>query len=456
MAKVIELLIIGDGFAAAVALIHLLRQGVDCRSICILGQRSLGRGNAYDCNSPAFRLNVREDLPIVFSDDPYHFARWAKETIADPAANTSAGYFYRRSDFGQYIAHLVGTQLAGRTLDQIKGWANRINGNDGNWQVHIQSGEIIIAKKIILATGNAPPSWPCKVNPASHTQDLLIENPWSGDYVKNIQSNDRVVLLGAGLTALDAINALVEQNHRGPVYIISPRAIFPPVQAPWSRSAQPQWPAVITPTTLVRFMRGYLPNKPSSSTEWQSAWEELRPDLNRIWQGFTEQQRRVLMSHFAWLWNLYRFRASPQTIQAYAQLKKNQQIEFYCGRANQIEVCDEQVVVTLNNGKFVIGDFLINCTGASRDRLLDDLIHDGIARDDALKQAISVNAQFAVLDPQQKAHASLWMIGPATMGSLGDVVAASAIAKQAEQLAQQIHSNWIDQREKADVFNETR
>jgi hypothetical protein len=30
------------------------------------------------------------------------------------------------------------------------------------------------------------------------------------------------------------------------------------------------------------------------------------------------------------------------------------------------------------------------------------------------------------------------MIGPATMGSLGDVVASSAIAKQAEQLADQI------------------
>jgi hypothetical protein len=30
------------------------------------------------------------------------------------------------------------------------------------------------------------------------------------------------------------------------------------------------------------------------------------------------------------------------------------------------------------------------------------------------------------------------MLGPATMGSLGDVIAASAISKQAEQLALQI------------------
>jgi hypothetical protein len=35
------------------------------------------------------------------------------------------------------------------------------------------------------------------------------------------------------------------------------------------------------------------------------------------------------------------------------------------------------------------------------------------------------------------------MIGPATMASLGDVIAASAIGKQAEQLAKAIRLNWM-------------
>ena len=56
---------------------------------------------------------------------------------------------------------------------------------------------------------------------------------------------------------------------------------------------------------------------------------------------------------------------------------------------------------------------------------------------DALATGIRVNAEFKVLDPKQVPWNDLWMIVPATMGSLGDVVAASAIAKQAEQLARQ-------------------
>ena len=57
---------------------------------------------------------------------------------------------------------------------------------------------------------------------------------------------------------------------------------------------------------------------------------------------------------------------------------------------------------------------------------------------DSLNQSIAVNQEYAVLQPTKEAYPNLWMIGPATMGSIGDVVAASAIAKQAEQLAKKL------------------
>lgn len=439
-----DLLIIGDGFAAAVALIHLLRQEFDAQSITILGKHSPGRGNAYGCTNPAFRLNVREDLPIIFSEDPLHFARWANEHIKDPQAKTSAGYFYRRSDFGAYMNQLVNHQLDGRALNHIQGEAQHITGSDSRWQVELKTGERIDAKAIILATGNATPIWPCPVQIEQTSSQLtLTENPWPGDYLHQIPTKDHVLLLGGGLTALDAINGLVEQGHQGQVSVISPRALFPPSQAPWTRTKQPQWPNPITPLGLVRFMRHYLPNTPTDQSEWQCAWEELRPDLNRIWQKFNAHQRRILVKRFGWLWNLYRFRASPQTIAAYHQLRNQQQIEFRCGRAKEIVVRSGAIHVTLHHGEVVHGQHLINCTGVARDPLLDELIRDAIASPDALKYSIAIDPQLAVLDPKGGAYQSLWMIGPATMGSLGDVIAASAIAKQAEQLAKAIRLNWI-------------
>lgn len=439
-----DLLIIGDGFSAAVALIHLLRQGINCQSITILGQRTLGRGNAYDCISSSFRLNVREDLPIIFSEDPLHFARWANHHIVDPAAKTSAGYFYRRSDFGTYMSQLVNHQLNGKAINHIQGEAYQISECDGQWRIELKSGKRINAKAIILATGNATPNWPCPLRIEHVSRQLTFtENPWPGHYLRQIPIKDHVLLLGGGLTALDAINGLVEQGHEGQVSVISPRALFPPSQAPWSRIHEPQWPHPITPVRLVRFMRRYLPNTPTDQSQWQSAWEELRPNLNQIWQGLGAHQRRILMKRFGWLWNLYRFRASPQTIAAYHQLRDQQQIEFRCGRAKEIIIRDRAIHVMLNHGEVVSGQHLVNCTGVARDLLLDRLIQDAIASPDALKSSIAIDPQLSVLDPKGKAYRNLWMIGPATMGSLGDVIAASAIAKQAEQLAKTIRLNWM-------------
>ena len=438
-----KLVIIGDGFAAAVSAIHLLRKGIPADALTIIGAGSLGKGNAYGCVSPSFRLNVREDLPIVFSEDPLHFARWAEANIDDPEAKTSAGFFYRRADFGRYVAELIAAEVGFEKIQRIASKATRLNqAHDGLWKLGTADGGLFYAEKVIIATGNSPPTWPCPVKTelGEQADPQLIENPWTGQYLAAIQLEEHVVLLGGGLTALDAIYALAEQGHRGLITIVGPRPLFPPTQAQWSRQKQPNWPKKLSPAKLVRFMRQYLPSAPTTSTEWQCAWEELRPNLNAIWQQFTPHQRQSLFKRLGWAWSLYRFRASPQTIKAYEQLRANHQIQFAVGRAKQVERSKGTITVQLNNGQRIQADRIVNCTGVGPDLFLNRMIADAMAIPDPLGHAIGVNTNLNVIKPNRQAWNNLWMLGPATMGSLGDVVAASAISKQAEELAFQIQA----------------
>ena len=437
-----KLVIIGDGFAAAVTAIHLLRKGVAADSLTIIGAGPLGKGNAYGCVSPFFRLNVREDLPIVFSEDPLHFARWAEVNIDDPEAKTSAGFFYRRADFGRYMSELINAEVGFDKIQRIQSKVAALNQAHGLWKLDTADGDVIYAESVIIATGNSTPTWPCpiKADIEGRVFARLIENPWTGQYLAAIQAEEHIVLMGGGLTALDAIYALAAQGHRGLITIVGPRALFPPTQAQWSRQNQPNWPEKLSPARLVRFMRQYLPSAPTASTEWQCAWEELRPKLNAIWQQFTPHQRKILFKRLAWVWSLYRFRASPQTIKAYEQLKANHQIQFAVGRAKQITCTEQAITVQLNNDQRIEADRIINCTGVGADVFLNQLIADAIAIPDPLGTAIAVNTNLSVLKPNQQAWNTLWMLGPATMGSLGDVVAASAISKQAEELATQIQA----------------
>jgi uncharacterized NAD(P)/FAD-binding protein YdhS len=435
-----KLVIIGDGFAAAVTAIHLLRKGVAADTFTIIGAGPLGKGNAYGCASPFFRLNVREDLPIVFSEDPLHFARWAEVNIDDPEAKTSAGFFYRRADFGRYISELITAEVGFDKIQRIQSKVCALNQAHGLWKLETVDGDLIDAEKVIIATGNSPPTWPCTIQTVIGKQGpaRMIENPWTGQYLAAIQAEEHIVLVGGGLTALDAIYALAAQGHRGLITIVGPRPLFPPTQAQWTRQNQPSWPEKLSPAKLLRFMRQYLPPVATTSTEWQSAWEELRPNLNSIWQKFTPHQRKILFKRLAWIWSLYRFRASPQTIKAYEQLQASQQIQFAIGRAKQITCTEQAITVQLSNDTNVQAERIINCTGVGTDLFLNKLIADAIAIPDSLGTAIAVDANLNVVKPNLQAWNNLWMLGPATMGSLGDVIAASAISKQAEQLALQI------------------
>lgn len=434
----IEIAIIGDGYAAAVMAVHLLRKGLPGNLITLIGPRAPGKGNAYTCANPFFRLNIREDLPTIFSEEPLHFARWAKDHANDPEAKTNAGYFYRRRDFGNYVVQLLRDTQGATQIHQVLAKVSQLRQEGAHWALALDDGSQLSAKQVIIATGNAPPVWPCAVSSADQSSARLVENPWPGDYLERIHPDDHVILLGGGLTALDAINALVGQGHRGMVSVISPRAIFPPEQAPWKRSKQPQMPKNLSPGRLVRFMRNYLPKIAADAPEWQGAWEELRPHLNEVWQQFSSQERRRLLKRLGWVWSLYRFRASPQTIAAYKHLQARNQFQFALGRAKHITYSEETIRVLMSSGAELVGDRIINCTGVGSDPLSSDLIANGLATPDALLQSIAVDTHLRVINPKQEPYANLWMIGPATMGSLGDVVASSAIAKQAEQLAEQI------------------
>jgi uncharacterized NAD(P)/FAD-binding protein YdhS len=433
-----EIAIIGDGYAAAVMALHLLRKGIPGDAIALIGPRVPGQGNAYTCASPFFRLNIREDLPTIFSEDPLHFARWAEAHITDPDSKTDAGHFYRRRDFGNYVFQLLSNTEGAINMEQVLAKVHQLRPEHGYWAMELDDGSQFSAKQVIIATGNAPPVWPCAVSAAARSSERMVENPWPGNYLEHIQAGDHVMLLGGGLTALDAINALVGQGHRGMVSIISPRAIFPPVQSPWKRSSQPQMPKNLSPGRLVRFMRHYLPKVSADSPEWQGAWEELRPHLNAVWQQFSAQERRSLLKRLGWIWSLYRFRASPQTIAAYKSLQARDQAQFALGRAKHITYSEEKIHVLMSSGEELVGDRIINCTGVGSDPLTSELIASGLAAPDALLQSIAVDTHLRVMNSDHQPHNNLWMIGPATMGSLGDVVASSTIAKQAEQLADQI------------------
>ena len=83
-------------------------------------------------------------------------------------------------------------------------------------------------------------------------------------------------------------------------------------------------------------------------------------------------------------------------------------------------------------------DYVINCTGPARDELLVSLLDEGFIQPSPTLRGLDVSQSLACYKNKGELWASLSAIGGMTGGSLGDIVAASSIARQARIVAERL------------------
>src|SRR5437763_1421662 len=75
----------------------------------------------------------------------------------------------------------------------------------------LSDGSELDAEKVVLALGN-PASGPPSDIPIIGMEDRWHPSPWLGDVLQLRSPGERILLLGAGLTAIDAVLALQSQG----------------------------------------------------------------------------------------------------------------------------------------------------------------------------------------------------------------------------------------------------
>ncbi len=434
--SICPLVIVGSGFASFCLAAHLLQDHPERASdITIIGPQPFGYGAAYGCSHPDFRLNVRAQIMRIFPDRPTDFRKWAETEIDDIAAHNPQGAFYRRKDFARYLS-VLRHQLSG--FDKLKLVSDEVisaNKTDNLWHLVLATGQKLNAKALVLATGNPPPRWPCQLA-SDLPADRLVENPWSGQWLGEIAKTDKVAFIGGGLTAMDGIYSLARQGHIGQIEVVLPHGILPPKQTDWQTEPPVIWPDNITTASqFFRFMKHSLGTRDWTQTVWQSRFEALRIHINSVWQQLGDTEQNRLMRHVGHWWQLARFRSAPQNFDAAETLRATGRLSLVKGRVRQIKKQDSQLCLILQDGQKYLVDRAVNCTGPAPDRLVQQMLADGLAATDRTGKSLRVAACLGVMDSAQERQDNLWAIGAMTASCLGDVIGAGSIAKQAEELA---------------------
>ena len=433
--------IIGSGFAAAALLLHLHKQGQALSDVLVIGDGALGRGQAYGAATDCFRLNVRANLQRLWADDPNHFEDWAAHHIDDPDGSSPVGHFYRRHDFAAYLQAQLAAMSDGRAIRHLRARATAIGKEGHGWRVHCAGYDAVMVDKIVLATGNPEPEWPVPDVPCD---PHLVKSPWNGAWVPQVPMDARVVIIGAGLTAMDAVHVLDQQGHCGTVTLIAPHGMLPPVQTGWQPRAGYEWPIKTdSAAAFLREMRRHLGAGSWHDQAWQERFEQLRVGINEVWMRLSARDRAKLLRRVGWLWSLLRFRAGPQAVQSAGWLLASGRMTIQTGRLSSISATDEgwRCDVRAARGTeptSIMADYVINCTGMGRDELLDQMLQAHLVARSGVANAPLIAPDLRLAAPDGTPHDNLFMIGPGTGHDLGDVVGSASIARQAAAVTTQL------------------
>lgn len=309
--------LIGGGAAATLFLAHLARHdGLPPLDIALFDRTGVfGTGIAYGTGNPGHLLNVRAMDMSGLHAEPDHFARWLA-THRPEGKDWHPHDFAPRMIFGLYLRDLLAdavrrAEAQGHRVRMTHADVREIApGPGGGYRLAMADGREETADHVLIATGNAAAIAPPGAETLS-AADGYHADPWRTPYDMLAEAG-HVVILGTGLSMVDAIVSLDAAGFTGRVTAISRNGLIPAVHTD-STATFPLPPgAAPAPSAraFVRFVRDHARAAQEAGLSWQAAIGGLRPVTNEWWLRLPPREQRRLRRALPF-WSVHRHRTAP-------------------------------------------------------------------------------------------------------------------------------------------------
>jgi uncharacterized NAD(P)/FAD-binding protein YdhS len=439
--------IVGGGFSGTLLAINLLRHDGPRVTMIERSHGQIARGVAYSAAHPHHLLNVRAANMSALPDDPSHFVRWL-----EVRGGGDAGSFVPRSLYGEYLRGLLdeARAIGGDRLRIIADEARDIGDMSGGVAVRLRDGPHIRADYAVLAVGNLPPHTPPGIDPDALPADAYRADPWAGDLANGLADGDTVLLLGTGLTAIDAALLLDAAGFAGRIMALSRRGLRPRPHASGAAAQGLREKPATTLSHLVQSVR-----REAEVHGWRAAIDALRPITQMLWGGADDETRARFLRHLRPYWDVHRHRLAPQVAETVDAMVTSGRLRFIAGKiaASSAHRGGARVVFRpryREDTQHLDVRRIINCTGPqgdltrSDDVLLRTLLASGTIWPDALRLGLDVDASSRVITAKGPPHDRLFAVGPMTRGGLWEVVAVPDLRVQTWTLARRLsNAHWV-------------
>lgn len=438
-----SIIIVGGGASGVVLAAHLLKSpNPDLRVSLIEKRPHFGQGMAYSTLLSAHVLNVSASGMSAYADDPGNFSRWLLERgIATPE---QAPVYAPRSVYARYLKELLDEleareQQTGR-LRLIREESLSISPTASGVEVALANGTSVVAHLAVLATGHDE-------EPGAG-QGHAIRMGSEADTALDPEA--QVLVLGTGLSMVDAFLSLEQRGHRGAIVVVSRRGLLP---SPHRKGNPIKLDVADIPlgtqlSYFVGWFRDLIRENQKAGIDWRDVVDGLRPFNQQIWQNWPSSAKRRFVEHTKAWWDIHRHRMAPEVYTRVAEAVQAGRIRLVAGRVVEIAAGDSFRVQVQSRHTQQLERFdvtrIYDCTGIVRDisttsnSVVRSLVDRGLARPDPLRLGLDVTANCEVIAGDGTVSAKILAVGPLTRGTFFEIDAIPDIRVQCARLSKRL------------------
>lgn len=456
----VDVLIIGGGLSGSLLAMQLLRLPGRRRVLVVEPRSELGRGEAYSATERVHTLNGNAARMSVDPDNADDLTQWLTHYLAEggwPEAAAQqvpvAELFPPRGLFGVYARQRLREAeqaSAESSLQHVQGEVVALRTEAGLVTVTLADGAQISAARAVLATGMFPAARTRQRQSSGLNAAAL--DPWDVSALAQLPGEARVLIIGAGLTMVDAVASLDQAGHRGPIRVLSRHGLLPQM-----RRQPPAWEDFLgadhglrSPRQLLRALREQCRIAQQQGIDWQAPLDTVRAHIGRLWNQASDVQRRQFVRHVRPWWESHHHRSPPQGAALIEQLLAEGRLSIEAASFQALEAhLGEPLRVRIRRRgqvqeEWIEGDALINSSGIEYDwRRVDrplpqQLLADGLIRPGPLNLGIDADAGGAVRNAAGEVSTRLYAMGPPLRGLWWESTAVTDVASQAKALASRL------------------
>jgi uncharacterized NAD(P)/FAD-binding protein YdhS len=432
-----DVAIVGGGASGTLVAIQLLRQARSPLSIVLVERDRPARGIAYSTPEPDHLLNVPAGKMSALADVPNHFAHWAGATD---------GAFVARGRYGEYLEDTLRESIAraprGVSFEISPTTATGASLGERGVRFTLAPRGHLDARVAVLALGNLPTSDLSVDEGGLYGSDRYARSPFLPGALDGIDRDADVVLLGSGLTMVDAALALRARGHLGPLHAISRHGLVPQVHAV-ARPSRARIGAI-----GVRGLLRALRTEAAREGDWRAVFDAFRSSTQRVWFRLPATERERFLRHLRAYWDVHRHRMAPAVGVAIAAMRASGQLSIHAGRIASFALERDAAAVRFRpRGSRELVEIscgrVINCTGpATRieeagSSLVASLLSSGLAQPGSLGMGFATDREGSVLGGS---GGRLFTLGSLRRGDLWESTAVPELREQARALASRIAS----------------